>query len=89
MILLDIKHYIREHQKVPAAFLRHRFNLSQDALEGLLAPLIQQGHIQMLSSAESDCTSGQCSSHCQSSSENTYLWTDKALKPLPIALEIH
>lgn len=84
MILLDIKAYIKQHQNVSAENLQNHFELSADALEGLLAPLIKQGHIQPISACSSQCGTG-CASH----SKTYYQWLDKKHPSLNIAVEIH
>lgn len=89
MILLEVKNYIREHRQVPASFLLNHFDISHDTLDGLITPLLSQGYIQKLSPLETSCHTGTCNSGCSSIREETYQWSDKVLKPLPIALEIH
>lgn len=92
MILLKIKRYIQEHKTVTAEHLRNKFDLDQQALEGLLDRLIQQGHIQQTQSAKSyssGCQSGKCNQNSTKSIPTSYIWSDNALKTLPIRLEIH
>ncbi|VAW44529.1 hypothetical protein MNBD_GAMMA03-607, partial [hydrothermal vent metagenome] len=45
MILLELKHYIKQHQRVTLNDIQLHFDLSEEAAKGLLAPLLQQGHI--------------------------------------------
>lgn len=84
MILLELKGYIQQHQSVSQSNIQNRFDLTADALQGLLQPLLRQGHIQTLSSGA--CSSGQCSTSCQSSAETYYRWSDQVYQPINIPL---
>ncbi|WP_024850910.1 FeoC-like transcriptional regulator [Hydrogenovibrio kuenenii] len=89
MILLDIKRYIRDHQQVSADDLKNRFDLDDSALEGILAPLIQQGHIQSVSSEGGSCSTGGCNSGCGSAAKQMYYWTSKRLKTVGIPIQTY
>ncbi len=93
MILLAIKDYIRQHQAVSRQALQNHFDLDAEALDGLLAPLIQQGHvIETQSQADAmtgQCQSGTCGDHCQLPDPKLILWCEKPLKPLPIRIQIN
>ena len=58
MILLEVKRYIRERQQVSAEDIKNRFGFDDDALEGILAPLLDQGHVQWIDSNGESCSSG-------------------------------
>ncbi|QKI88495.1 FeoC-like transcriptional regulator [Thiomicrorhabdus xiamenensis] len=85
MILLDIKRYIRQRERVSLDDIINRFDLSRDAAEGLLQPLISQGHIQSLSAS---CSTGRCSSACQSN-QTYYQWLDNKLRQLNFPVQLH
>lgn len=93
MILLAIKDYIRQHQAVSREALLNHFDLDDDALDGLLAPLIQQGHVietqSQSDSVSEGCSSGTCGDHCQLPDPKRILWCEKPLKPLPIPVQIN
>lgn len=87
MILLRLKHYIKSRQQVSAEDIAIHFDLSEDALEGLLQPLLKQGHIIMLQGAS--CSSG-CGTGCASqSASTTYQWLDKKRQNLLLPIEVH
>jgi putative ferrous iron transport protein C len=88
MILLEMKRYIRENQQVSTDDLKNRFDLDDNALQGLLTPLIEQGHVQMVSSDGGSCSTGNCNSGCSSSAKEMVYWTSKRLKPLNIAVQV-
>lgn len=85
MILLELKRYIRQHHQVSLENILHHFDITEDAAQGLLAPLIQQGHILEISAAS--CSSGKCSSGCNSAS-NRYQWIEKKHKPFPFPIRL-
>ncbi|MFA6700800.1 MAG: FeoC-like transcriptional regulator [Thiomicrospira sp.] len=81
MILLELKRYIRQHRQVAAQQLLHRFDISQDTLEDLIAPLLQQGHVYRQRSA-SGCDAN-CHSGCRRVQEGeVYYWSERPLIPL-------
>lgn len=86
MILLDIKHYIQQHHRVSESNLLNRFELTESALSGLIAPLIKQGHIQKIE-AGSHCDTGGCSG-CEKSAQVEYQWLDKPTHALPGSIGI-
>lgn len=87
MILLKLKHYIRQHHDVSLEDIKNHFDLSEEAVHGLMAPLIRQGHIQMIEA--SACSDGRCSTGCGQSSRNErYLWRDKCFISLPIGVQV-
>lgn len=88
MILLDVKRYIREHQQVSAEDLKNRFDVDDQALDGLLDPLIHQGHVQVIDSDGETCSSGACSS-CSASAKLMVYWTDKRLKRVNIPIQVN
>ncbi|MDX1795333.1 MAG: FeoC-like transcriptional regulator [Hydrogenovibrio sp.] len=88
MILLDLKRYIRKREQVSIDDLKNRFNLDDAALEGLLMPLIQQGHIQKVSSEGGACTTGSCRTGCGSAAKDMVYWTSKRLKSLNIPVQL-
>ena len=85
MILLELKSYIKQHQRVSLDNIKHKFDISEDTVQGLLMPLIRQGHIVEVSTAS--CSSGHCSSGCQQTATE-YQWLDRKLRPLSQAIEI-
>ncbi|WP_084205680.1 FeoC-like transcriptional regulator [Thiomicrorhabdus chilensis] len=87
MILLQLKQYIRQHHEVSLEDIQNHFDLSEEAVHGLMAPLIRQGHIQMIESPQ--CSSGRCSTGCTSRGGNErYLWRDKCFISLPIGVQV-
>lgn len=85
MILLNLKNYIRQHHKVSLENIKNHFGLTDDAAQGLLFPLIKQGHIVEIPAGS--CNSGLCSSNCQSN-QSEYQWIERKLRPLPISIKI-
>ena len=79
MILLDLKRYVREQGQVSDQQLMNRFQLTASALEGLLAPLIQQGHIY---ASPGRCQMGGCQS-CQHTG-HVYQWRDRRYRPFSL-----
>ncbi len=89
MILLELKNYIRQHRQVSAENLKNRFDLSGDALEGLMRPLLQQGFVYCQHSSAQTCA-GQCLSGCLSASAGEhYYWSEQPLKPLSINIVVN
>lgn len=93
MILLDVKNYIQQHEAVNREALQNHFDLDSHALDGLLMPLVAQGHvIETATQASTEgklCASGHCGDHCQLPDPKRILWCEKPLKPLPIAIQIN
>ncbi|MDX1351385.1 MAG: FeoC-like transcriptional regulator [Thiomicrorhabdus sp.] len=90
MILLDIKKYIRQHQRVTLRDIQNHFELDEAAAIGLMEPLLQQGFIQEITSDNGpSCTTGRCSTNChQVSKGSEFQWVDKPIKPLSIPVQI-
>ncbi|WP_319380959.1 FeoC-like transcriptional regulator [Thiomicrorhabdus sp.] len=87
MILLDLKRYIKTHDRVTFSDIKNHFDLTDDAASALLLPLIKQGHIQEIGA--DGCSSGLCSTGCvQTSLGASYQWIDKPLKNLSIPVQI-
>lgn len=89
MILRDMKRYIQAHQQVSTDDLKNRFDLDDNALDGLLAPLVEQGHVQRVSSEGSSCSTGGCNSGCSSANKEMVYWTSKRLKALNIPVQLN
>jgi len=89
MILLELKRYIRKHQSVSAQNIQNHFDISEEALEGLIRPLIEQGHIKEVQPAASGCSTGTCQTNCSTATQKEYFWTDQRHKSIHIPLEIH
>lgn len=87
MILLELKQYIREHGQVSSDSLTRHFDLSKDALDGLMAPLLQQGFIYRQTLTNKVCTTG-CQTSCQVNSDYFY-WSPYPLKPLAIKVKVN
>ncbi|CAN8139320.1 putative ferrous iron transport protein C [uncultured Thiomicrorhabdus sp.] len=92
MILLELKRYIRQRERVSFNDICNRFDLSDDAAQGLLEPLVQQGHIQTIENfAEKgiSCHSGGCGGSC-SNQQSYYQWLDRKVKQLnfPVQLKV-
>lgn len=85
MILLQLKRYIRQHQRVTLENIKNRFDISEDTAQGLLLPLMKQGHIVEIPAAS--CSSGLCSSSCHAGSIE-FQWLNKKVKPLPSSIQI-
>ncbi|MBN2646404.1 MAG: transcriptional regulator [Thiotrichales bacterium] len=83
MILLDVKRYIRTQGRASLSDLCHRFDLSEDTAQWLIAPLIRQGHIQPISG---QCQTGGCK---QCASQLQYQWLERRQygRPFPIAIQ--
>lgn len=91
MILLDLKKYIKRHERVSLQDIQRHFDIDEQATIGLMEPLLQQGHIQELihSTDDASCSSGKCSSTChQVSKGSEFQWVDKPIKPLSIPVQI-
>ncbi|MDG6773792.1 FeoC-like transcriptional regulator [Thiomicrorhabdus sp. ZW0627] len=87
MILLDIKRYIKQHHEVSLEDIQNHFDLTEDTVRGIMTPLINQGHIQVLDSAS--CSTGKCSSGCsQANGNERYLWRDKCFTSLSIPVQV-
>lgn len=87
MALLAIKQYIQQHEEVSLQDLVNHFDIQSDALEGMLAMLIEQGHILKIDTTGESCSTGSCD--CASEGRVHYHWLDKAAKPIHIGIEIH
>ncbi|BBP46775.1 hypothetical protein THMIRHAS_21480 [Thiosulfatimonas sediminis] len=88
MILLELKRYIRQRERVSLQDICRRFDLSTDAAEGLLAPLIQQGHIQILQNfSATSCHSGGCGAACQGQ-QGYYQWLEHKIRPLSVPIQV-
>jgi hypothetical protein len=87
MILLDVKRYIQTHQRVSLSDLQNRFDLSKEAAEGLLDPLIRQGHV--LPIQGHTCTRGRCSSCSTGQTSEHYIWREKCYPhSIPIKVQV-
>lgn len=91
MILLDLKKYIKRHQRVTLLDIQHHFDIDEAAAIGLMEPLLQQGYIQELkqNTTGQNCSSGKCSTTCHQVSKGAeFQWIDKPIKPLSIPVQI-
>jgi len=90
MILLNLKQYIKQHQRVTLQDIKNHFDIDEATAIGMMEPLLQQGYIQEpLQSNTTSCASSQCSTHChQVSKGSDFQWVDKPLKPLSIPVQI-
>ncbi len=86
MILLDLKHYIRQHQCVSLTDIQVHFDLSKEAALGLLHPLLQQGHVLKISPPSCYQTT-TCQTHCTPSSTPYFQWYDTPKKPIKIPVQ--
>ena len=88
MILLNLKSYIKKHRSVSLQDIQYHLDIDEQAAIGLLEPLLQQGYIQETNN-NIKCSTGSCSKNCHSVSKAaSFLWVDKPLKPLAIAVQI-
>lgn len=88
MILLKLKNYIKQHERVSLQDVQYHFNIDEDAAVGLLEPLLQQGYVQEITSATA-CNTGGCSTHChQVSKGSLFQWIDKPIKPIPVPVQM-
>lgn len=90
MILLELKRYIRQRERVSFNDICNRFDLTSDAARGLLQPLLSQGHIQTIenfSKVTSSCNSGGCGGGC-ASQQTYYQWLDRKVKQLKLPVEL-
>jgi len=86
MILLELKNYIKQYQKVTLADIKYHFDVSEETALALLDPLLKQGHIQLLSF--SSCSTGHCHSGCTHPSTQSYQWVDQPIKNVSIPVQI-
>lgn len=87
MILLDLKKYIKQHGQVTLMDITNHFDLTEEAVFGLITPLLNQGHVQEINA--SSCATGKCSTGCSKNSPGpSYQWVDKPLKSLSIPIQI-
>ncbi|MBD3612758.1 MAG: transcriptional regulator [Hydrogenovibrio crunogenus] len=90
MILLELKRYIKKHRSVSGQNIQNHFDISEETLEGLIRPLVEQGHIkEVQASGSGGCSTGTCQTGCSVTSQKEYFWTDKQHKSIHIPLEIH
>ncbi len=86
MILLKLKSYIKQHQRVSLNDIKAHFDISEKAALGLLHPLLQQGHVLEVN-ATSTCQSKPCKTHCTHSVQaytRHYQWSDSPKKQISI-----
>lgn len=94
MILLQLKDYIRQHQHVSLKNIAHHFDITEDTAQGLLKPLLQQGHVLAVYMDSPGCQSGHCTTGGCSSSSPTddgmphYQWSARKLKPIQVAIQV-
>lgn len=87
MILLQVKHYIRQHHEVSVRDIENHFDLSSETVDAMLQRLEQQGYIQRLTNQA--CSTGQCHDSCNSDqSIERVLWRDKCFISLSIPVEV-
>jgi len=96
MILLQLKAYIKQRHQVKKSDLLNHFDLSEDALEGLVERLTLQGNVVELSGEQTDSKRGAsggsgcgtaCGSSC-ASHQTEYLWVHKRTKPLRLPIQV-
>lgn len=80
MILLQLKQYIRDKEKVTFSDVCNKFDVSPDTANALIDRLEQQGHVQRLSGQQCD---SQCSSTC-SKNEDWLQWLNHRYPPLKL-----
>lgn len=86
-MILAIKAYIKSHAEVSTQDIQNHFDIDENTLEGLLRPLLKQGHIQKISGAHCDSS---CATGCRSGAAKTLLrWTSQARPNLLLAIEVH
>ncbi len=73
MILNDIKSYVKLRKQVSLKDIALHFDIEVEAVKGLLDFWIQKGRIK-LSSSNSSCNTGSCSSCSQQDSSEIYEW---------------
>jgi len=89
MILLDLKHYIKQHQQVTLNDIKIHFDLSEEAALGLLDHLLQQGHVLACHPPTSSCASQTCHSDCAQSHKTVhYQWSDAIKRPVSIPIHL-
>lgn len=89
MILLELKNYIRQHRQVSAENLKNCFDLSNDALDGLMRPLLQQGFVYCQSPSDQTCV-GECATGCLTANAGAYYyWSEQPLKPIAINIVVN
>lgn len=91
MILLDVKRYIRTHKRVSKDQLQNRFDLSSEAVEGILTPLLEQGFIHKIEPSQSDetgCSKGGCNTGCSTAADVEYFWTERKTTALNISIHV-
>ncbi len=89
MILLKLKRYIKQHQRVTLKDIQAHFDLSEEAALGLLHPLLQQGHV-IMANTVSSCQSQTCTTNCAHSTQTpttTYQWSSSPKKQISIPVQ--
>ena len=59
MILTELKTYLIENKRVPLIDMAHRFDVTPDALKGMLEHWIRKGKVRLLEGSR--CSKGCCS----------------------------
>lgn len=91
MILLDIKRYIQTHSHVSRRQIQNRFDLSEEAFEGLITPLLEQGFIHQTHAfnPKGGCSKTGCQSGCGDDKEDTeYVWTGRKAPSLNVSIQV-
>ncbi len=89
MILLKLKRYIKQHQRVTLKDIQAHFDLSEEAALGLLKPLLQQGHV-IVANTVSSCQGQTCTTSCTHSTQiatTTYQWIESPKKQVSIPIQ--
>lgn len=89
MILLKLKSYIKQHQRVTLNDIQTHFDLSEEAAQGLLQPLLQQGYV-LEATTPSSCQSQTCHTNCAHSTQaptTIYQWSPSPKKQISIPIQ--
>ena len=80
-MLLDIKRYLMERQRVSLQDLALHFDTDADAMRGMLATWIRKGKISKCDAV----ACGGCSSSCSTAqNEEAYEWREKVAEDIPL-----
>ena len=80
-MLLDIKRYLMERQRVSLQDLALHFDTDADAMRGMLAAWVRKGKISKCDAV----ACGGCSSSCSTAqNEEAYEWREKMVEVVPL-----
>ncbi len=85
-MLLDIKRYLMERQRVSLQDLALHFDTDTDAMRGMLGTWIRKGNVTKCDAV----ACGGCSSSCSTAqNEEAYEWHEKVAEAIPVKFLKH